>query len=346
MKSVARALNSGFHLLSLPLGMMAILAAAPVARSAATDTIIFDSFNQLYGQGAGQNDLAARKGLRDYGKGLQYKEGGFWYAYKDAGSTVQDSLKRDMTKTDSFDGAEAYGALHASIKTSVSTATDVYAALENVFVGTSTYYNFTNLSAVVVRLKGTLTGTGDFRLNFLTGDVDTSKDWGNYGYSFKTLSSTYSTVTITAANLTPTQYSGTAKANSTWAANGCKNVRGLQFKVTNGSDVDVYIDNIAFVGLDSTLFGLVSTGIRTSAAKSDPLYVTRSGDVARVSYTLAEATRVQAQIVDAKGRVISSVDRLQGAGAQELQLQAPAGEIDFLRLKTGNSVRTEILPIR
>lgn len=563
--------------------MMAILAAAPATLSAATSSIVFDGFAQAYGQGKGQNDIAGHKGLVDYGSGLQYKEGGFWYAYSDAGSSIRDSLGRDMSKTDSFVGAQANGVLHAKIKTSASTATDTYAAIEDLFVGASTYYDFTNLSSVVLRIKGTFTGTGDLRFNFLTKDVDTSGDWGNYGYSLKALSSGYTIVTIPAASITATLYSGTAKS-STWKANGAANVRGLQFKVTNGSDAEIYIDSIAFVGIDSTTFGLGSsgsgtgtgtptdntttsgdtttlddfvqaygqgkgqndiaayygkvtygtgneykaggfwfgyaddsgstitdstgatltdgvgthteangvfhaklnavstktdaysgigvhffgdsdyvnlttlksvlirlkgtlssgntlrfsvsnkyidstgdwgtfgydittlssnytilsipvasitptkystaaaanvtfaakgaletyglkfqitkgtadldldyikfvgldtsvlkpgtTGIKTIAAKSNALSVTRSGDIARVSYTLSEATQVQAQIVDAKGRVISSVDRLQRAGSQELELQAPVGKIGFLRLKTGSTVRTAILPVR
>lgn len=300
--------------------------------------IVLASFDMPYNQNPRQTDLAAHMG---------WKDGGWWFTYRDdSGTTVTDSAGKDVSAdTAAFSAAVAFGKLHLRMATSASKQKYPYAGLEAFFDDTASYFDLRKLSRVAVRAKG----DGTVRLQFLTRDVRLAGDWGTYGADLS-LDTVWKNFVIKASDLSPSQFSGADTSGWTWADNGSPAVCGVSFAVGNGGGADLWIDQIALYGVDSTTFAVkASSGIRATVGRAPGiLSVSRSGANLLVSFASPSGGRIEARLVDLQGRMLDS-RRIENApaGQGSMSLSLPAGRMAILQLRAdGLDATRMILPLR
>lgn len=314
---------------------------ADTTKPVVSDSLTFASFDMPFGQNPRQTDLAARIGSTS---------GGWWYVFHDdSGTTVTNSAGTDVANdTAALGAAVKDGAMHVKMTTSTAKMTYPYAGLEANITTNKAFFDLRKLTKIVLRLKGKVT-KGKLRVHFLTRDVLLAKDWGNYGMDIS-LDTAWKDIEIAAGDLEPTPYSAAAKGTWTWADSGAQFVNGLGFSVGSGADADLWIDNIALFGVDSSTFDSTkaASGIsRKLASTKGILSAVRQDGVLRVSYAMPTAGRVEARLVDMQGRQISARTLSQSAGAHSLDLAMPNGEMAVLMLRAGDLKASQlILPVR
>lgn len=300
--------------------------------------VLLDDFGDHFDANPDQCHLGEAYGYATFGDSGVDSGGGFWAIFIDTLGTQVTNGQGVPIDTNGNNLATLIedGAMHAFFKTHLSSADFIdewpYAGLWCGLLGEdSTYFDFTNLTTVNIRLKG----SGRVRILFETKDVyemvDANGDpvgWGYYGVD-KILSPEWEDCSLNVQLFLPEAYSPAADSGWRWNPDslhpegGCKNVcsfvvqaipdedtatkdsaelwiddivlKGLDYKATFGFDFDTLIDPIIYTGR-------IPKHAHTIQISSNPYTQTLT-----LSYTLEKADNVYISLVDTKGKIIADL---------------------------------------
>jgi hypothetical protein len=277
------------------------------ASAAATDSIVFQDF----GDHAGQNSLAAAKGVADSGK--SWVTGGWWYYFGSTGTALKDGTGR--TANDSIKWLWTDSLLHAKFTIPNDATGDIYLGLGTGIIGDgSKSYDLTGLTSVNIVAKG----TGTIRFKWDTKDeldATLADTWGTYGFSLA-LTSAWKTFSIPLASFTGSQYSALATSKQT-LAHGLTAVYKAGFQVSDTTDADLYLKSIVFKGL--ALSSVVETGKKTGIIAKSAEQELSSAVVRDRSLDLSLVSASVVAVYDLAGNSVLSFGRL-SAGTHTVSL--------------------------
>jgi hypothetical protein len=287
-------------------GALIGLTYAATATPDLNSTLIFDDFNDIYGDAAHQSNLSAVKYWAQTGK-LTGAGFGYWYKYTDgmfviAGIASHDTLGTttgDMTKIN--DGK----IMHFFFKLDPSSST-AYPGGEvscSFFTETDTL-NFTKMTAISLKAKG----TGTIRISIKSHNIADAGDWGFCSDTIK-LTTTLTPVNIPVSRLVPAPYSASAKATPpvTWTTSRTT-AFAFQIKAENSKEAEVYIDSIVFEGMKYS-------DVMTKTAAFRPFFSVPkvysnsviSINNSAVSYTVDQPRNVSVSLFNADGKEINNL---------------------------------------
>ncbi len=230
------------------------------------DGVIVDDFSNRFGDRPSQNNIAA---AREYTQGNINRRSGVWLAYYDKnGSSVEsrdgtpivfttDSF--DSIISDNFDAMVSDNYLQVKLKPVPlpswagiacimydTTKSPEWQHVDDFFL-----WNFSNLKAVVLRIKG----TGNIRVQITTYDIGSTYVCGWYGCDI-TLNDTWQTIQIPVSSLEPVPWDPPAQNGWTWD-DGKDRVVNLDIAQHDGTEAELYIDEVKLVGLRYEDFGFI-----------------------------------------------------------------------------------------
>ncbi len=327
--------------------------------------VMLDNFEIFYADNPSQCYLGEA-----YGYSITKKWGtvdtgnGWWSPYDDGlGSKITNGQQAELTDNNAPTMVEN-GALHIFYKTHLSTADFKenwpYAGIGcDLLKDSLTYFNFSDLTEVTMRLKG----SGKIRVYFETQDVWEMVDsngvqvgWGYYGFNI-TLDSTYTdwkTKTIPAALFEPEAYSPAADSLWTWD-HGMTAVKGFSIDALPDEDtatndsVELWVDDIVLKGLDyQSTFGFahdtdvaISYIPQNKSAMNIAIAPNRYQKSIFLTYNLEKNSNVSISIFDTKGRnVLKMVNSRQNKGQQCITTKVHSSGIYFITLNIDNAVFT------
>ena len=289
---------------------------------------------------------------------------GWWSPYSDdLGTKVTNGNHEELTETNSATMVEN-GALHIYYKTHFSTADFVtewpYAGIYcDLLKDSLDYFDFTNLTDITMRLKG----SGKIRVLFQTKDVYEMVDsngvqvgWGYYGFDI-TMDSTYADwkeQAIPALLLDPERYSPAYDSSWTWD-HGKAAVKGFAIQAVPDEDsttkdsVDLWLDDVVLKGLDyQTTFGFEhDTDVaiyyipQNNAKTNFNITPSKYQKSVTISYDLKRSSDVYLAMYDVKGKIITElVNKRQEKGKKQFTADFSTREIPsgvyFITLRMGD----------
>ncbi|MDG5814589.1 hypothetical protein QA601_05850 [Chitinispirillales bacterium ANBcel5] len=283
---------------SLTLSLLSLFAFANAQSYNLDDTAVLDSFEPLYGDALHQNYVGAIYGLVT--ESASFEGEGYWYTYEDGdGAVIRNSLGDVVTETTTESMInEDENHLHVVFDVSESDNDHPFAGIGTNLVGEGTqYFDFTNLTSVNLRVKG----SGTVRLRMETKDVNDIGDWGYYGYDI-TLSDEWATIEVTSDMLEAALWSETAgDPDMTWSS-GRTHVNKISFQ---SEDAELFIDEIVFEGMTYSDFDFETTSaqrvVRNAASNSSFSF---ANSVLTYNGPVSENTSLS--IYDLRGNLISN----------------------------------------
>jgi hypothetical protein len=274
-------------------------------------TLVFDDFDDAYGDAAAQSTLGAAKASAE-NKSASKAGYGFWYvvakapyAYVVAGTSTHDTIGESNTKNLN-DGHVLHYFFKLNPDTSASSDDALYPSAEvsNIFYKTKTSdsIDLTKMTALSFKAKG----TGTIWVGFMAEKIlHLNSDWGTMGDTIS-LKATMTSYSIPISKFIPIPYSGAETKNVTWAQ--CQNnCCGFQLKSWNSKNAEVYMDSIVFEGVKYSDV-MVKVGVKQSfnapAAFSNALI---SINNAQVSYKINQAQNVSLSLFNANGKEMGNL---------------------------------------
>ena len=226
---------------TLALGLAGL---AVSSQAATTDTLIFQGFGASPNQ-AKANTLAAAKSLAD--SGVTWKGGGWWYTYMDTtGAKLTDGLDQ---KLDSMDQIWSDSLMHVKFVGDNDHGQYPFLGIGTGLVGDgTTSYDLTGMTTVIFKARG----DGSIRFKFETTD---QTDYGSYGYVLD-LTADWQTYVVPVTDI-----GGDGALASKDLSDALTGVKKVAFQSSSATTTDLYLKEIAFVGLK--LSDVVPTGTRT-----------------------------------------------------------------------------------
>lgn len=324
-----------------------------------------DDFEVFYSDNPSQCYLGEAYGYSITGKWGSVDTGnGWWSPYSDdLGTKVTNGNQEELTETNSATMVEN-GALHILFKTHLSTADFLtewpYAGIYcDLLKDSLDYFDFTNLTEITMKLKG----SGKIRVLFQTKDIYEMVDsngvqvgWGYYGFDI-IMDSTYTDwkeQTIPALLLDPERYSPAYDSSWTWD-HGKNAVKGFAIQAVPDEDsttkdsVNLYVDDIILKGLEyEATFGFEhDTDVaiyyipQNNTEKSITITPNLYQNSVIISYDLKQNSDVYLAVYDVKGKMISELaNGRQEKGKKRLTADFKGSGITsgiyFITLKTGD----------
>ena len=204
---------------------------------------VLEDFNDLYEDDPIQTTVGAVYGLTT--ESAAYKGGGYWYVYHDLDGSSVTNFEGVSVSLSNTSTINQEGELVVNLSTSESELEYPYAAVGFNLVGNtqdSLSLDLSGMSALSLRIKG----EGHCRLVLKTGDFD-GENWGYYGFDID-LPADWDTLTIDSADLLP-ETGHEAHINGWTFSHGADEVYEIEFRVTNGDNALLYVDDIVAKGL-------------------------------------------------------------------------------------------------
>jgi len=342
---------------------MSLLAVIALSTSSYADCSFDDFENNPEYSGDGQTNADNQT---DLGASFNYYktaddmffDGGYWYAYNDADNKGNSSAVPDYMTDKEFEGGLEQGGnggstqcLHISI--TLGDPTDEY---NTAFYGIGAnlkadgdYFDMSKMTALSFYAKG----SGSMNAKFLT-KVTSSYAWGDMVSQFD-LSSDWTKVTVSPADIVPEPWSPAADDNITW-----DDVKDAVTKIhfqTNGDDeksgdkVDFYIDDIVIEGMTYDDFGssvsvadakVVANDVKLGNAYPNPFNPTTT-----INFALPTSQKVSLKVFDAAGNLVKTLYNGITSGtsvnwnATNVNGAKVASGVYFYRLTSGSKVVTK-----
>ncbi|NLW31737.1 MAG: hypothetical protein GXY77_09820 [Fibrobacter sp.] len=261
---------------------------------------VLEDFDDAYGDEPDQTTVGAVYGIVT--GGAVYKGKGFWYFFKDPdGSDVTDFEGEQVTNS-TVPVLNQEGVLIANLYTSGSDNKNPYAGVGCNLVGddksNETPIDLSQMTALSVRIKG----EGTVRLLFKTMDLKTA-EWGYYGYDI-VLPVDWETITIDAEDILPEEWSDPYKDDWTFA-HGADEVLKLEFKVKDGDDASIQVDEIVAEGMTYADFGWDTRISYSHSSKASTKNLSVKGS--NISFNLAQPQNLTLSLSDIMGNRISTL---------------------------------------
>jgi hypothetical protein len=276
-------------------------------------TLVFDDFDDAYGDAPAQSTLGAAKASSE-NKSASSGGYGFWYivvpsvpyGYVVAGVSTHDTIGTTNTKNLN-DGHILHFLFKLNPDTSASGDEGKYPSAEV----SNTFYkekkkdsiDLSKMTALSFKAKG----TGTIWVGFMAEKIlrINSNAWGTMGdtVSLKAAMTSYS---IPISKLRPIPYSEAETGNITWSqcANNCC---GFQIKSWNSKNAEVSIDSIVFEGVKYSDV-MAKVGVRESFnIPSSYSNAAISVNNAVVSYTANQTQNVSISLFNANGKEIGNL---------------------------------------
>ena len=278
-------------------------------------TLIFDDFDDIYGDNPNQATLGAVKSWAEKGKThlLSY---GYWYqvstadySWVIAGVSPHDTIGTDNT-SQLIDGKIMHFLFKTKPDTSSSEDAKRYpgAEVSNIFYKTKTTdsIDLSKMTALSFKAKG----TGKIWIGFMAEKILHLKDgaWGTMGDTIS-LKATMTNVSIPISRLKPIPYSEAALASPAVKWDDCKNnCCGFQIKTWDSKNAEVWIDSIVFEGVLYSDVMVKAAGVKPSFNVS-PTYSNTPISIsnAMVSYTVNQSQNVSISLFNANGKEIGNL---------------------------------------
>ena len=214
-----------------------------------SENVILDNFENDFNDASFQNRLSAAYSYSIYGSEHIGKYKGVWSVFCDTmGSQILTDNNLSVTKNNIHEMIRN-NILHVHLVTSTSKENNPVAGIKN-YIGEETdHFNFSNMSAIKIRCKG----TGYIRIALGTNEIIEADRKGFYGVNF-TLQKDWNTLRITPDMLQPETFSEAYSNKRTWD-HGKSRVTSLQITTGYYSDVNLFIDYIEFEGMIYSDFG-------------------------------------------------------------------------------------------
>jgi hypothetical protein len=274
-----------------------------------TSTLVFDDFDDAYGDAANQATLGAVKSWAEKGRtstlsyGYWYKVSTAPYGYVVAGVSTHDTIGTENTKQ-LIDGH----IMHFFFKLNPDTsASDDAARFPSTEVSCIFYKNKTDsidlskMTSISFKAKG----TGKIWVGIMTEKINHISDWGTMGDTIS-LKAAMTSVSLPLTKLLPIPYSKAETNGYTWS--DCKSAcYGFQIKSWDSKNAEVYIDSIVFEGMHYSDV-MAKVGVKQSfsapAAYSNALI---SINNAMVSYKINQAQNVSISLFNANGKEMGNL---------------------------------------
>lgn len=265
--------------------------------------LIFDDFQDMYGDPINRNYTGA---IRSFAEKGRYTSGdwGYWYVYEGGTAEVRNPGDVKITEDNIETAFDAEGYMH--FKFFIEDNED-YCAIASNILGETDYIDFSKLTAISLRAKG----SGFIRVYLKSEYVESKFDWGHLGYEIE-LSSAWEDINIPTSQLVPALWSPADDSGVTWA--DVKTGIGA-FVIEATADLDgdkmnseAYIDDIVFKGMIYQDVVDSATGIVTASGKHiNHSAFTITGNA--ISYTIAQPREVSFSLFDMSGHLVGKLSR-------------------------------------
>lgn len=261
---------------------------------------VLEDFDDAYGDDLHQTTVGAVFGLVT--EGAAYKGGGYWYTYFDtSGSSVTDFEGEPILEGDDASILNQDGVLIANLSTSDSDEENPYAVVGCDLLGTGekpVSLDLSEMTSLSIKIKG----EGTVRLLFKTDDLKNAT-WGHYGYDID-LPTDWETITIDAEDILPEEWSDPYKDDWTFA-HGSDKVYKLEFKVKDGDDASIQVDEIIAGGMTYADFGWDTRISYSHSSKASTKNLSVKGS--NISFNLAQPQNLTLSLNDIMGNRISTL---------------------------------------
>ncbi len=221
--------------------------------------ILLDDFTNYFGGTNDQCHIGEALGYSIVGPNAVDTGGGWWRPFTDTLGTVITGGSGTVLDTGTYARLVESSAMHIIYKTYLCTANMVdtwpYAYIScNMAGDTATWFDFSNLTSIKLKLKG----SGSIRFSFRTKDISDlfagdSSAWGFYGFKYD-LTPDWKEIIISTTLFSPEPFSPPADSQWTWD-HGKNAVKAFDIyacpdeDTTTNDSTELYIDAVTFEGI-------------------------------------------------------------------------------------------------
>ena len=268
--------------------------------------LIFDDFNDVYGDPINRSCLGA---VRSYSEFQKYTKGtfGYWYTYSSSAAKITNPGGTKLTSSNiksAFDTENK--CMHFMLDMSGADEGD-YAAMACNLLAEGDWVDLSKLTGIYLKIKG----EGSVRMALKSKYIKDNYEWGEVGYMIETIPTAWSAVSLTLDDLVPQEWSDAETDGVTWDDVKTE-ITAIEFAAAtlDGEliDADVWIDSIVFKGM-----------VYSDLVTEVPVFTQNVAHVAQngfsiknnvITYTLPRQDNVEFSIVDLQGNLVHRLNNV------------------------------------
>ena len=307
--------------------------------------LVFDDFDDIYGDPINRSYLGAYAGYSTSGKFTKGSQG-YWYVYSSSAAKITNPGGTELTESNIKSAFSTEDKLMHFMFDMSAAETDDYAAMACNMLSEGDYVDLSKMTSVILKVKG----SGTMRMMFPSKYIKDNYDWGELGYVVD-LTSAWKIHEIDVSDIVPAEWSDPETDGITWADVRTE-ISAIAFEAVTVDDekvdADVYIDSIVFNGMmygdlvDEYIPDAVLLG--NDCHKNTAQRFSISNNI--LTYSLPHPENVTFSIIDLQGNLVRQMNATGTTGTHKMALPALSTGNYFVKMQNAGGSAKKISIVR